>query len=408
MTVTKWENQKQENLINNLKQSISNLQAELKVEKEKYAKFEKECIQYKAKNLDAIKTNKEEIDRLKQQIKLSKAKESKKLPSVHSKLSRNSNKQDLTHFSIFTNSLKTQKNVSQKNISYSNQNKIEETSNICSNCKIQEWIKEQLDYDHNKLIENRDMIKQVLCIGWNAFKTSKEFVSHVDSCRSKANITKLDSKLASSKSQMIKTRPIREKFCMKSKIGSINRNNDPSPIETRASGISPSSRIISKLYGSPQNSFSTKAKNMFSNWKSVSSMKPLENNVCAESTNTPDWFKKLKLHAVNSRVNANKALNTVRSPPNSKLKKTILIQLEDEDIVNREESFISEYLTKITDNAKQGDKDEQSKDEEQRFSFESFQKSGSSILGLYYSNQNKSISSKIQPRGDEEDEIVFE
>lgn len=121
LTVSKCDLQKQENLINSLKQSLNLLQIELKGEKEKYAKLEKEFIQQKAKNLSAIKTNKSEIDRLRLQIKMSKAKESKKLTSMHSKLSRNSNKQDLIHFSIFTNSLKTQSNLTQRNMSYNNQ-----------------------------------------------------------------------------------------------------------------------------------------------------------------------------------------------------------------------------------------------------------------------------------------------
>lgn len=105
------------------------------------------------------------------------------------------------------------------------------------------------------------------------------------------------------------------------------------------------------------------------------------------------WSKKLKAETPASKPVA---------------KKFTLMQLEDEDIVNREESFMTKDISKVIEKNIR-DVTNTDKNKSDRYSFESPQISKRSIIDLWSVNQSNGYSSSnYQPRGDQEDEIVLE
>ncbi|CAI2380246.1 unnamed protein product [Moneuplotes crassus] len=58
----------------------------------------------------------------------------------------------------------------------------------CAACKFKEWKKKQLNYDLEMLIRNRDMIRDVHCLGCDRQLEVKTFLEHVRNCRLTYNI----------------------------------------------------------------------------------------------------------------------------------------------------------------------------------------------------------------------------
>lgn len=58
--------------------------------------------------------------------------------------------------------------------------------------KYKTWRIEQLKYDPEKLLKNRDMIRYITCIGWDRAFEIKKFLKHIRDCRLSNQIPVLD------------------------------------------------------------------------------------------------------------------------------------------------------------------------------------------------------------------------
>lgn len=273
--------QKQENIINELRNLLKNAQNELNLEKEKNQKSQTEISILKRKLSDSSRKNVLEVEDLQRKLKEQKEcrREHKQDGSFSSKYSRNFPNQGLINFSIFTNSYKTESSISKSGLDIINISSScdQPSSNVCSNCKLKEWMSEQLDYDPKKLVENRDMIKQVLCIGCSRFLTAKDFLGHVRNCRDSNNIPRLEQRLNTSRSEIFNVNSISNKLDINSEINlASNRKFEASPVETRASLVSPASKFTKNSKFSPLNHSDAQTKNMRNNWKRFSNMKTID------------------------------------------------------------------------------------------------------------------------------------
>lgn len=62
------------------------------------------------------------------------------------------------------------------------------SSRYCEVCKWKSWRKESLNYNPVLLLNNRDMIKQIHCLGCENKYDSKLFIDHAPDCRRSNNV----------------------------------------------------------------------------------------------------------------------------------------------------------------------------------------------------------------------------
>ena len=66
------------------------------------------------------------------------------------------------------------------------------SSRYCETCKWKKWRKDQLNYDPEMLLQCRDMIKQVICIGCEHKFDMRIFLEHAGDCRWSNNISHIN------------------------------------------------------------------------------------------------------------------------------------------------------------------------------------------------------------------------
>ena len=62
----------------------------------------------------------------------------------------------------------------------------------CEACKYKKWRVEQIKYDPQKLLYNRDIIKYITCLGWERAFEVKLFIKHARDCRLSNHVPHLD------------------------------------------------------------------------------------------------------------------------------------------------------------------------------------------------------------------------
>ena len=81
----------------------------------------------------------------------------------------------------------------------------EGSGKYCAACKFKEWKKKHLSYNLDMFIENRDMIRYVICLGCNVQFEVKYFLDHVRSCRLSYNIPPMITKHSHSHKRLSKS-----------------------------------------------------------------------------------------------------------------------------------------------------------------------------------------------------------
>ena len=151
---------------------------------------------------------------------------------------------------------------------------------MCSNCQVQDWIQDKLDYEPKRLMDNRDMIKQIICIGCTKASNVKKFLDHCGKCRIERGIPSILKQEESLKLKNFSDRKICKELNTNSEIEATQASKIIcSPTQANTSNISPLARPKLFTARSPNSKSTCSIKYKNNTWKYNSHMKTIDSEM---------------------------------------------------------------------------------------------------------------------------------
>lgn len=380
------ESSKLQSLIKKLKEDLKQRDTQIITLTKEKQKFEEESKHMQGKLIEITSSHKKVISDLKRKLKQNEKRNLK--PSIYVNTSKYSrNRSNRTNFSIYTHSYKTVSNVSNPVLDVKNTSVSKELSkdNICST-----WKAKESEFDIHQLVQHKDLIQQIQCKGCSIYMPVSKFIQHADCCREENFL----------KQEMDTSKLCTKGFLQKeddkiiSESGLETEENMASMFRTRATGrIIEEGRDQASNY-SPENQQKTQA----SPW--VRRSNSLKTSV-QSTENLSKILRKGKKSLFDKAV-TQKTIPAVADGPTSKI-----FELEDEDIVNRDDSFITDEFMKVANRSSSKDS-EMSKFLENNYITESPDLTKSKLMKNYFTNSSSNLMNhQAQPMGDRDDEIVL-